>query len=229
MTSVTNLRLIDVDQLADECAEHTARFFNRTEHDTAYCYELFRRAIIDHNEYAWEKIYDIYQPLISSWVRRHSGLGTTDEDVDYFVNCAFDKLWSAVNAERFGQIHDLASLLRYFQLCVHSVIVDYARSNQIRTTDLEILDNHTTPDSTSIEKHVTDHLERLRLWNMAVRQARDEREIIVLRYSFVYDLKPSQIYAAHPDQFESLEELYRVKRNLLNRLRRNEMFRQFWR
>jgi len=147
--------------------------------------------------------------------------------VDYFVNCAFDKLWSAVNAEKFGQIQDLASLLRYFQMCVYSVIVDYARGNQFSTTDLDILANHVAPDSTSIEKYVTDQLERLRLWEMVTKLTQDEREIIVLRYSFVYDLKPAQIYAAHPDQFESLEELYRVKRNLLNRLRRNQMLRQF--
>jgi len=227
MTSGRNLRLIDVDRLADECADQTARFFSRTEHDTGYCYELFRRAIISRNDYAWEKIYDIYQPLIASWVGRHSGLGTADEEVDYFVNCAFDKLWSAVNAEKFGQIQDLASLLRYFQMCVYSVIVDYARGNQFSTTDLDILANHVAPDSTSIEKYVTDQLERLRLWEMVTKLTQDEREIIVLRYSFVYDLKPAQIYAAHPDQFESLEELYRVKRNLLNRLRRNQMLRQF--
>jgi RNA polymerase sigma factor (sigma-70 family) len=188
---------------------------------------LFRRAIVGCNSHAWEKVYQIYQPLVVSWVSRNSGLGAVDEEVDYFVNCAFDKIWSAVDAEKFGQFQDLASLLRYLQMCVHSVIVDYARSNQIRTTDLDILANLPTPDSPLIEKSVTDELERRRLWEMVARLARDEREIIVLRYSFVYDLKPSQIYAANPDRFESLEELYRVKRNLLNRLRRNQMLRQF--
>lgn len=227
MTSGRNLRLIDEDQLAAECADQTARFFSRTEHDTGYCYELFRRAIVGRNDYAWEKIYQIYQPLVASWVGRHIGLEVADEEVDYFVNCAFDKIWSAVNGEKFGQFQDLASLLRYLQMCVHSVIVDYARGNHIRTTDLDILANLTLPDSPLIEKYVTDQLERLRLWEMVARLTQNEKETIVLECSFVYDLKPSQIYAAHPDQFESLEELYRIKRNLLNRLRRNQMLRQF--
>jgi DNA-directed RNA polymerase specialized sigma24 family protein len=227
MTSGRNLRLFDEDRLADECADQTARFFSRTEHDTGYCYELFRRAIVGRNNYAWEKIYQIYQPLVASWVGRHSKLEVTGEEVDYFVNRAFDKMWSAVDGEKFGQFQDLASLLRYFQMCVHSVIIDYARSNPIRTTDLDNLADFSSPDSPSIEKYVTDQLERLRLWEMVARLIRDEREMIVLRCSFVHDLKPSQIYAANSDQFESLEELYRVKRNLLNRLRRNQTLRRF--
>ncbi len=227
MTSGRNLRLFDEDRLADECADQTARFFSRTEHDTGYCYELFRRAIVGRNNYAWEKIYQIYHPLVASWVGRHSRLEAAGEEVDYFVNCAFDKIWSAVDGEKFSQFQDLASLLRYFQMCVHSVIVDYARSNPIRTTDLDNLANFPAPDSPSIEKYVTDQLERHRLWEMVARLIRDEREMIVLRYSFVYDFKPSQIYAANSDRFESLEELYRVKRNLLNRLRRNQTLRQF--
>jgi DNA-directed RNA polymerase specialized sigma24 family protein len=229
MTSSRQLRLLDVDRLADECAEQTARFFSRTEHDTGYCFELFRRAIVGRNSYAWEKIYRIYQPLVASWVSRHSAMGTAGEEVDYFVNGAFDKIWSAVKAEKFSQFQDLASLLRYLQTCVHSVVVDHTRSNQIGTTDVEKWSNRVPPDSPLIEQYVTDQLERLRLWQMVVSLSKDEKEIVVLRCSFVYDLKPSEIYAAYPDLFKNLEELYRVKRNLLNRLRRNPTIRQFLR
>jgi DNA-directed RNA polymerase specialized sigma24 family protein len=227
MTSGRKLRLLDVDRLADECADQTAKFFNRANHDTGYCYELFRRAFVDRNNDAWERIFQIYRPLVASWVSRHNGLRAAGEDVDFFINSAFDRIWSAVDAEKFSQFQDLASLLRYFQLCVHSAIVDYARSNRIKTFDLEIWANRPSPNSPLIEQHVTDDLERLRLWDMIVGLMRSEKEIIVLRCSYVYDFKPSEIYAAYPSDYESLDEVYRVKRNLLNRLRRNPMLRQF--
>jgi hypothetical protein len=227
MTSSRQLRLLDVDRLADECAEQTARFFSRTQHNTDYCFELFRRAIVSCNSFAWEKIYIIYQPLVASWVSRHSGMGIVGEEIDYFVNGAFDKMWSAMNVEKFSQFQDLASLLRYLQTCVHSVVVDHTRSNQIGTTNLENWSNLAPPDSPLIEQYVTDKLERLRLWQMIFRLLKDEKELVVLRCSFVYDLKPSEVYAAYPELFKSLEELYRVKRNLLNRLRRNPTIRQF--
>ena len=208
MTSARKLRILDVDRLADECADQTTRFFSRTKHDTGYCYELFRRAIVGRNSYAWEKIYHIYLPLVANWVSRHSGLSATGEEVDYFVNSAFDKMWSAVSAEKFSQFPDLASLLRYLQMCVHSVIVDHSRSNSTRTINLEIWANFHLPDSSLVEKSVTDQLERVRLWQMVIRLMQNEKEIIVLRCSFVYDFKPSEIYAAYPDRYESLDEVY---------------------
>jgi DNA-directed RNA polymerase specialized sigma24 family protein len=227
MTGASNLRLLEVDRLADECAEQTARFFSRRPYNPAYCYELFRRALVSSNDYAWEKIYRIYRPLVAGWVRCHSGLPAAGEDVEYFVNGAFDRFWSAVDGEKFRQFQDLARLLHYFRMCVNSIIIDHARNNQIRTVDLEVLADLPPGDSTSVEALVTDKLERHRLWKTAIALTRDEKEYVVLEYSFVYGLKPSQIYMDNSDRFESLDELYRVKRNLLNRLSRNPAFQQF--
>ena len=227
MTDARKLRLFDVDRLADECADQTARFFSQVTHDTGYCYELFRRAIVGRNSYAWEKVYLIYHSLVASWVRRHSGLAVAGEEVDYFVNSAFEKIWSAMHAEKFNRFEDLAGLLRYLQMCVHSVIVDHNRGNQVKTVTLEKLAQVPPPDAPIVEKAVTDQLEKKRLWQMVISQLKGEKELIVLRYSFLYDLKPSEIYAANLDRFDSLEEVYRVKRNLLSRLRRNPMLRQF--
>jgi DNA-directed RNA polymerase specialized sigma24 family protein len=138
-------------------------------------------------------------------------------------------MWSAFNAEKFKQFEDVAGLLRYLQTCVHSVIADHKRNNPIRTVDLEASDRLSTPNPPSIEAHVTDRIERRNLWLVAINLMRDEKECIVLKYSFMYDYKPAAIYAAFPDLFESLDEVYRIKRNLLNRLRRNPRLQQFFR
>jgi DNA-directed RNA polymerase specialized sigma24 family protein len=227
MTDARKLRLLDVNRLADECADQTARFFSQVKYDTGYCYELFRRAIVGRNSYAWEKVYLIYQPLVAGWVRRHSGQVAAGEEVDYFVNCAFEKIWSAMHAEKFNRFQDLAGLLYYLKMCVHSVIVDHNRGKQVKTVALEKFAHLPPPDVPIIEKSVTDELEKERLWQIVISLLQDEKELIVVGSSFLYDLKPSEIYAAYPDQFESLGELYRVKRNLLNRLRRNPILRQF--
>ncbi len=228
MTTVSNLRLLDVDQLADECADHTERFFNRLEYDPSYCYELFRRAIVDRNGYAWEKIYCQYQPLVASWVSHHSKFSVAGEQVEYFVNCAFEKMWWAVDAKKFKKFDNVAGLLRYLQTCVHSVIVDHVRSVQINAVSLDVIAHPLSEDLPTIEKRVADRLERQRFWRIVVDLIRNEQEFIVLRSSFLYDLKPAKIHAAHPDQFKSVGEVYQIKRNLLNRLRRSPMMQQFF-
>lgn len=222
-----NLRLLDVDRLADECAEHTAKFFSRTTHDIGYCYELFRRAIVGRNHYAWEKVHHQYQALVSKWVRHHSGLPDTGEEVDYFVNCAFEKMWLAIDAEKFNKFPDVAELLRYFKMCVHSVIVDYKRVNPINSVDMEPLTPLLHQNLPSVEEQVTDQLERQRLWETVTALTQNEKESIILKFTFLYDLRPSEIYEANSDVFESLDELYRVKRNLLKRLRRNPALQPF--
>lgn len=227
MTGVGNLRLLDVDRLAEECADQTTRFFNRAEHEPGFCYELFRRAIVGRNSYAWEKIYHQYQFLVAKWINHHNGLPATGEDVDYFVNCAFAKMWSALVAEKFGQFRDVAGLLRYLQMCVNSVIVDHVRSNQTPTIDLEAFTHLADQDLPPVENLVTDRLERKRLWQVVASSTRDPKEEIVLKYTFEYDSKPSEIYAANPRQFESVSEVYQTKRNLINRLRRNPNLKQF--
>jgi DNA-directed RNA polymerase specialized sigma24 family protein len=226
MTDARNFRLLDVDRLADECADHTTRFFNRATYDPGYCYELFRRAIVERNNYAWDKIYHQYQPLVVKWVINHTGLPATGEEVDYFVNGAFDRMWSAVDAEKFKQFDDLAEVLRYFKLCAHSVIVDYTRVNPIDALDLEPFPPLLRQDLPSIEERIVGQLERQELWEAVAALMHNEKDIIVLEWSFMYDLKPSAIYAENSDRFESLDEVYRVKRNLLNRLRRSQVWQE---
>jgi hypothetical protein len=42
--------------IAHRCAQESDRFFNRQAHDPGFCYELFRRAIQNRNQMAWERI-----------------------------------------------------------------------------------------------------------------------------------------------------------------------------
>lgn len=230
MKDARTIRLLGVDRLADECADQTAKFFSRSHHDTGYCYELLRRAIVGRDDHAWDRIYKIYRPLVASWVRRHSGFEAAGDEIDYFVNCAFEKMWSAMTAEKFERSEDLAGLLSYLQTCVHSAIVDHRRSNQVPTTNLDEWSNHLpSPGLPSIEDHVTDQLEGDRLWQTVTELTKNEKERIILKHSYLYNQKPSQIYAANSNRFESPVEVYQIKRNLLNRLRRNPVVRQFLR
>jgi DNA-directed RNA polymerase specialized sigma24 family protein len=227
MNANRDLQHLDIDQLAEKCADQTAKFFNREQHDPSYCYELFRRAIVGRNKYAWDKVFQQYQFLVANWVRRRAGDTATDEEIDYTVNRAFEKLWLALTPDKFDRFNDIASLLCYFQTCVNSVIVDHNRRNSPPTVSLEALAQPTGRDLASVEKTVTDQLERHRLWRTALDLMRDEKERFVLQASFAYDLKPSEIYASRPEQFESTAEVYRIKRNLLSRLRRNPVLQQF--
>ena len=94
-----DLATLSIAGLAHRCAQETDLFFRRLSYDPAYCFELFRRAILEGNQRAHECIYTQYQPLVAGWVERHPSFAGTDEEVQYFVNRAFEKLRESPHGE----------------------------------------------------------------------------------------------------------------------------------
>jgi hypothetical protein len=45
--------------------------------------------------------------------------------------------------------------------------------------------------------------------------------------SFARDLKPSEIFGRHPRLYENVADVYRIKRNVVERLRRSPEVRAF--
>jgi hypothetical protein len=55
----------------------------------------------------------------------------------------------------------------------------------------------------------------------------DEAERRAAYYCFVLDLKPREVQERHPELYGSVDDVYRIKRNVLDRLRRNPRIRAF--
>ncbi len=158
MTDEVKLEALSHTNLVQHCRHESQRFFQQQPNDPSFCYELFRRAVNGPNQAAWSAIYSQYTPLAVGWVEHHAGFASCEEEALYFVNRAFEKMWSALTPEKFTRFADLKSLLRYLQLCVHSVIID-----QIRTAQQVAL---AEPAGTwhGLESDVLDELTRGELW-----------------------------------------------------------------
>jgi len=228
MTEEPNLRRLTITGLAHRCADETERFFQRQSHDPRYCFELFRRAILERSQHAWDVIYGQYRSLVAGWIQRHPSFQATGEEVEFFANSAFEKLWTSLGAERFDRFPDLKSILRYLQMCVHSVLIDFIRqAERIAEEDLAEKRENEPGDSTpSTESQVLDQIEGEALWKWIDAHLNDEKERMVVRDSFIFGLKPSEICANHKNRFTNVEEVYRVKQNVMARLRRDPELRK---
>ena len=221
------LQQLTVASLAQRCAQETERFFKRQSYDPRFGYELFRRALVDRNEQAWECIYTQYGPLVTGWVHQHSMFAATGEEPAYFANRAFEKLWTSLPAERFGRFPDLQSILRYLQMCVHSVIVDYVRT--VEWAEPEEAADSQTAIGPEVQDQALERVQRAELWRWLNAHLRDERERTVVYGSFVLDLKPRELYRQYPQLFSGVAEVYWVKQNVLARLRRDPEFESYLR
>jgi len=223
----TGLESLSLSHVAGRCASETERYFARQRHDPLPCFELFRRAIRGHDQLAWQHVYTQYHPLVSGWVRRHSGFASTGEEVQYFVNRAFEKMWLALNPDRFDQFPNLKSLLRYLQMCVHSTILDVLRAREAPVQDLpaEALApgqrSAAQGERAAVEQTALGQVHRQEFWSEISARLHNEQERRVVYGSFVLGMKPREVHEHYPGTFRSVKHVYRVKENVLARLRRD--------
>ncbi len=213
-------------EVARRCHEETERFFKRLAHDTRYCYELFRRALAQRDAGAFELLMANYRNLVDGWVRRHPKFVQTGEDAELFANTAFERLWIAIPPARFAHFPDLRSLLRYLQLCAHCSVADYVRATE-PTVPLEPDDpDALVPEPAALEEALSP-AEKAEIWRAVGGEMRSEKERIVLHCCYALLMKPGEVYEEYGASFASVQDVYRTKQNVLERLRRNESLKKF--
>lgn len=229
MTQV-DLQSLTLSGLRHRCAQESDHFFNRREHDPRFCYELFRRAVLARDEAAWSSIYSQYERLVTHWVERHAAFPASGEEAQFFMNRAFEKMWLGITPDKFQTFTDLKSILRYLQMCVHSVMIDYARQKEqkLKLEAVEESGRQLAVRETAVEDNIAANLQRQALWRWLQEQFNDEKEKFVVYGMFILALKPRDVQAQFPQIFHDVGEVYRAKENLLTRLRRSDELRNFW-
>lgn len=215
--------------LVQQCAQETQRFFQRQTEDTHSCLALFQRAIVTKQEQAWEAIYQQYEPQVTKWVRRHPSFPATGESTDYFVNLAFLRLWTAITPDKFAEFSDIREVMRYLQLCVHSVIIDYLRSHPSMAVGFENYEAQRilAEKGIRIDAKVLNKVQQEKLWEIIKTRLQNDKERFVFDCCYKLDMKPGEIFQQYGDRFKDVREIYRIKENILARLRRDKEIQAF--
>lgn len=188
------------------------------------------RALADQEPDSWEGVWNTWRPRVCSWVRRHPQFRFAGEEVDYFVNRAFEKLWRAVDSQKLAQFASPAQLIQYFKLCVHSVILDELRGGRsdtsaLSTTVEEMTDLPAT--APGVEELALTRVRHDQLWSVINGHVRCEEERVLVVAGLVRGLPPREIAGRYPGLFGSVSDVYRIKRNLMERLSRDKSLREF--
>ena len=216
-------------QLARRCDQETERFFQKEEYDPRFCFELFKRAAGQNDQQAWSRLYHCYQPLVIGWVKRHTTFPLSGETAPHFANLAFEKLWNSLDGGGIDRFDDLKSILKYLQLCVHSALIDHARAAELETVQLEVAEyeEHQTNLASPVEDSVAQRRQADQLWQYLEQSLKDEQERAVVHATFVLGWKPGQIHQEYKRYFNDVSDVYRVKQNVLSRLRRDPKIQGF--
>ena len=193
---------------------------------------MFRRALCEHDQSAWARIVDQYRGMVLSWVRRHPAARVVEEEDDHWVDLAFTRLFQAIKPERFDQFPDAGRLLKYLQMCVNSVLQDAMREHAQRPPTVSIDVGDDDPEGALApqlkSKSVVDHaLNAKELWTAVERVLPDEGERRLAYLTLVLEYKPREIQALYPDRFPTVQGLYPLIRQVVERLQRHPDIRSF--
>jgi DNA-directed RNA polymerase specialized sigma24 family protein len=191
-----------------------------------FCFELFRRAIVDGCALCWHYLYCQYDPLVRYWVGRWTSpdaAGGSPSTADDLVQDAFAAFWRSFTRDKLGQARGLADVLKYLKTCAVSAALE-ARRREDRQA-LSAAWNEQAVDAharfPSAEASAWQGMAARALWALVEASCNDEREHLVARLILRAGLKPRHIVEQHPDLFPRVGDVYRIKRNLCDRLRRN--------
>lgn len=216
------LHRMDLQTLICSCDAESEGFFQGRPTDTRFAYELFRRALVEGDERAWDYVYRHYYHLVEHWVKRNTTFSNSGESSEFLISAAFIRFWQAVTPNRFVDFPTLASLLSYLQRCANCAVIDGSRAYRLTVGLIDDVDADTAPLYHAPDEEVIERMDRAAFWHYIDAQLNDDVERIVMLCSFVMSMKPADICDYRSDLFNDVSDVYVVKRRVLVRLRRNK-------
>jgi hypothetical protein len=185
--------IMDIQALAERCAEETKNYLKQVAREAQTCFELMRIALAENNNIALAAIFRNYQQLIRSWVMIHPGFLPSQEPPDFFILDAFSSFYFAVRGEKFAKFPDLARLLKFLKVCVHSSILMYLRKQRLPIVPL--------PDDGFYFPKIDENLIYLAIWDRICKllPAEDDQNLAYL--AFVHERKAADIAQILPERY----------------------------
>jgi len=204
--------------LAERSACEMSKYRRKEQSNDQYCLEILRRAILLQNNDAWAILQTQLGDNVRMWIGRHPQreLALRYENENSYLCDAFRRFWQAVSDQRLS-FTTLAGALSYLHLCLHCAITDtlraYARPREEPIPDYGQGGNN--------EPSVDDLYHEGELWGIIESLLVSDKEKRVAYLHFYCNLKPREILGCCPDEFSNEKEIYRLKRNMMERILRN--------
>ena len=205
-------------QLADRCVSEIGKYSRKEPHDDQYCLEIFRRAMLEGDSDAWEVLHQRFSSILLGWVRRHpqrEAAYRCDNENNY-VDRAFRRLWTRTIRNKSLEFNTLAGALRFLHTCLNVDIIDTIRSqrqqDEIPWPEPGFPEEPLAEDPDNIN-------ERWKAIKSVLLNPREQRLAYLLYYC---GLMPRQIVQILPGEFSDVQEIFRLTRNILDRLKRNK-------
>ena len=159
-------------------------------------------------------------------MNKHPEVSLFNEETQDFVAQAFERFWFSFTSAKLEKSQSLAAVLRYLQMCAIGAVTDAWR--KLRRIQIEQESQDEEQESSEPEPTPEDLLQKHEFWQFIRKKTKDPKEYKVVYASFYLDLSPREILSEYQNEFGSIKEIYQHKANFLERLGRDDEFKEFF-
>jgi DNA-directed RNA polymerase specialized sigma24 family protein len=202
--------------LEDRCMSEINNYRRGEPSSDKYCLEIFRRAMLEHDDAAWTLLVERFYEYMLGSFRRHVKREAASllDSPENFVARAFERFWLAAVHNQQLEFTNLAAALSYLRNCLNGAVLDTLRTHS-RSREVALPESG-FPEEPAVE----DHEEGQGLWEIMQSLLSNKREYRVAYLLYHCNLKPREIVLRCPQEFSDVQEIYRLRRNIIERLMR---------
>ena len=200
--------------LAEQCLLQLYAYRRGEPCDESSGLELFRRATVEGDAEAWIWVQRCFSDTVLAWLRCHPSCAAAcclESEANY-VALAFERFWQSTTLSQQVAFRTLAAALRYLRASLHGAILDTLRA-------------YLLPKEVALPKpgepFLEEQAEASEVWEMLQGMLPSRREWRLAYLLFHCGLKPPEIVRFCPQEWHDVQEIYHLRRSILERLMRN--------
>ena len=201
--------------LGAECLRELGTYRRGEPCNETYGLELLRRATVHGDPESWAWVHHCLSEMVRGWLHRHPGkeAACNLDSEENFVTQAFEHFWQATTLSQTVEFSRLAAALQYLRASLNGAILDTIRTYS-RPREVSLLE--------SGEPQGEDHTDSTEVWDILQTMLPNRHEQRLAYLLFHCGLKPREIIRFCPQEFRDVHEIYCLRRNIMERLLRNE-------
>ncbi len=202
--------------LAAHCLRELSNYQRGEPSTDTYGLELLHRATIQGDQEAWTWLQHCFSGVVRGWLHHHPSREAAYrlESEEHYVAQAFERFWQAITLTQQVEFRTLAAALQYLHASLNGAILDTLRA-------------YSRPREVSLpgpgdpgEPEVEDKTDSSEVWEILKALLPNEHEQRLAYLLFHCGLGPREIVRFCPQEFRDIREVYRLRRNILERLLR---------
>jgi len=197
--------------LAAQCLGELSTYWRGEPCTEMYGLELLRRATVQGDPEAWAWVRHCFREVVLDWLHQHPSREAACrlESEEHYVAQTFERFCQATTLTQRVEFSQLAPALQYLRASLNGAILNTLRA-------------YSRPGVVSLqqpgEPPMEDHPDSSELWEILQTLLPNKREQRLASLLFQCGLSPREIVRCYPQEWNDVQEIYRLRRIMLERV-----------